>query len=359
MSNSVQNQRYQVELELHDYQSRYQQSLAELAEAEAIERIWRKDHTLWQPDPKEVSNRLGWLTSPEKMRAVLPELEELAADLHRAGLRQAVLLGMGGSSLAPEVFRETFGVQPDRLELEVLDSTDPAAVHQLSSSLALPETLFVVASKSGTTVETLSFFKYFYNQVEQAVGSDKAGQHFLGITDPESRMVEIGERYHFRRVFTNDPDIGGRYSALSYFGLVPAALVGVNLEELIERALTAASDCKQSLAGQVNPAAALGVALAELSKAGRDKLTFAISAELSHFGNWVEQLLAESTGKEGKGILPVLAEPLGDSAVYRDDRVFVHLRLPEDSEHNERLAALSQAGHPLIRLELEDRYDLG
>jgi glucose-6-phosphate isomerase len=257
-----------ITFNLGSYQSNLEAALGELRHERILERIWQGDHTVWQPDPSEVSNRLGWLHSPQAMPAALPQIQALVDSVRRAGYTQALLLGMGGSSLAPEVFQKTFGAQPGFLELRVLDSTDPGAVLDYSRQFDPPRSLYVVSTKSGGTVETFSFFKYFYNQVIQAVGREHAGEHFIAITDPGSRLAEIGREYGFRAVILNDPDIGGRYSALSYFGLLPAAA---------HRSQDAASQ-----------AAILGLALGELAKTGRDKLTLLPSPQLASFGDWLE-----------------------------------------------------------------------
>jgi transaldolase/glucose-6-phosphate isomerase len=360
---------------LGTYQDAVAKALAEVAENQVVHRIWAHDHTVWKPEPTEITNRLGWLHTAEVMSENLYRLEELAEAVRADGYTHALLLGMGGSSLAPEVFRRTFGFKEGYLDLAVLDSTDPGAVLAQAERLNLARTLFIVATKSGTTVETLSFFKFFYNRVTDAVGASQAGEHFVAITDPGSTLADLADRYGFRATFLNDPNIGGRYSALSYFGLVPAALVGVNVPRLLDRALAVASGCESCVAAGDNLGAWLGAILGELAKAGRDKVTFAISPAIASFGDWVEQLIAESTGKEGRGILPVVGEPLGPPEVYGDDRLFVHLRLDGsagltiggDETHDaaqrpelvEGLAALEAAGHPVVRLNLHDPYDLG
>jgi glucose-6-phosphate isomerase len=242
-----------------------------------------------------------------------------------------------------------------------LDSTDPQAVRAAEKSLDLTKTLFIVSTKSGGTVETFSFFKYFYNRVAERVGAENAGKHFIAITDPGSRLADTAAQYCFRETFLNNPNIGGRYSALTYFGLIPAALVGVDVERLLDSAqvMTCNTDgCNCPVDGN-NLGGQLGTVLGELAKAGRDKLTFVLSPKIESFGDWVEQLIAESTGKEGKGILPVVGEPLGAPDVYGNDRVFVYLKLADDSTHDRNIQALENAGHPVIRLFLNDEYDLG
>ena len=364
---------------LGPYQAVVDDALAEMKAERVMARIWAHDHTVWKPGPTEITNRLGWLHTAEVMIENVPRLEALVEAVRAAGYTHALLLGMGGSSLAPEVFRKTFGVKEGYLDLAVLDSTDPGAVLAYAERLDPTRTLFVVATKSGTTAETLSFFRFFYNRVADAVGVDRAGEHFVAITDAGTKLVDLAERgagqrgagqrgadqrgasqrWGFRATFLNDPNIGGRYSALSYFGLVPAALVGVDVPTLLGRAMAATCGSESCVTPEENLGARLGAILGELAKAGRDKATFAISPSIASFGDWVEQLIAESTGKEGKGILPVVREPLGPPEVYGDDRLFVHLRLDGDDAHDAALAALEAAGHPVVRLNLHDRYDLG
>jgi glucose-6-phosphate isomerase len=304
---------------------------------------------------------MGWLRIAEAMARDLQPLYELVNNVRAAGYTQALLLGMGGSSLAPEVFRKTFGVAPGYLDLAILDSTDPDAVLAHADRLDPARTLFIVSTKSGGTVETFSFFKYLYNWVVIALGGHKvrAGAHFVAITDPGSGLAETAARYHFRATLLNDPNIGGRYSALSYFGLAAAALLGLDIPRLLERAITTAATHATGVPARANPGAWLGVLLGELAGAGRDKLTFIVSPAVASFGDWVEQLIAESTGKEGKGILPVVGEPPGPAEVYGADRLFVHVRLAGDATYDAAVQALQEAGQPVLRLDLGDLYDLG
>jgi transaldolase/glucose-6-phosphate isomerase len=352
---------------LGPYQAGVDEAVAKMSERQIPARIWAHDHTVWKPEPTEISNRLGWLHSAETMRDNVSHLQTLMKAVQADGYTHALLLGMGGSSLAPELFHETFAAGKGTAEahrplaLAVLDSTDPAVVLDHAERLDLTRTLFIVSSKSGTTVESLSFFKFFYNRVADAVGAGKAGKHFIAITDPGTHLVELADHYHFRAAFTADPNIGGRYSALSRFGLVPAALVGVDVPLLLDRALAMSNACGALVAAEDNPGVRLGAILGELAKAGRDKVTFVTSSPISSFGDWVEQLIAESTGKEGRGILPVVREPLGLPRAYGDDRLFVYLRLdghPEKGE-DELVQAYEDAGFPVVRLHLHDAYDLG
>jgi len=351
----------QASFNLGPYQGAVDEALIELRDDRVISRIWRYDHTVWKPEPGEITNRLGWLHTPEIMGDSIQRIETLVDAVRDSGYTDALLLGMGGSSLAPEVFRKTFGVKQGYLDLAVLDSTDPGAVLAHADRLDPARTLFIVSTKSGTTIETLSFFKFFYNWVRDSVGEKPAGEHFIAITDPGTPLTDLAERYHFRSCFLNNPHIGGRYSALSYFGLVPAALIGMDIQTLLDRAMTMACNCEgcnYPVTGN-NNGGRLGVALGELAKAGRDKVTIVTSPQILSFGDWVEQLIAESTGKEGKGILPVVGEPVGPPASYSKDRVFVYMRLVGDESHGEALAELEGAQHPVLRLFLHDCHDLG
>jgi len=341
------------------YQTLVDNAMADMAENEITKRIWAQDYTVWKPEPSEITNRLGWLHIAETMQDRLGRLEKLAENLRAEGYTHALLLGMGGSSLAPEVLRKTFGVSAGFLDLAVLDSTDPGAVLAFADRLDLKRTLFIVATKSGGTAETLSFFRFFYNQVAETVGATNAGEHFVAITDPGSKLADLAQRYNFRDTFLNDTNIGGRYSALSFFGLVPAALIGMDVRRLLDRSLEASTGCDACVESDDNPAARLGTILSELSLVGCDKVTFAISPAISSFGDWIEQLIAESTGKEGKGILPVVGEPLGPPNVYGNDRLFVQLRLNGDDTLDAAVNALEAAGHPVLRMRQHELYDLG
>ena len=295
------------------------------------------------------------------MRQRVTELKTFTDEVRSEGYTHALLLGMGGSSLAPDMLRRIFGVQDGFLDLAVLDSTDPAAVTALAETVNPEKRLFIVSSKSGTTAEVLSFFKYFYNQTIRSVGKDKAGEHFIAITDPGNSFNEVASKLRFRKVFAGDTTIGGRFSALSVFGLVPGSLMGMDITLLLERAIASAEACGQndcSWSG-LNDGAKLGAALGALACAGRDKLTFFIAEKVAGFGDWVEQLIAESTGKEGKGILPVIGEPPDSPELYGNDRVFISMKLPGDDTIEPELGRLSDAGHPVIRIFLDDIYDVG
>jgi transaldolase / glucose-6-phosphate isomerase len=320
------------------------------------QRVWRKDATLWGPEgTPEIENRLGWLTISEPMLEQARDLRAFADEVRADGLTDVALLGMGGSSLGPEVIRRTFGEIEGALRLHVLDSTDPGAVRGLERKIDVGQTLFLVSSKSGGTIEPLSMFHYFFEK------TGRAGRQFAAITDPGSPLVKLANENGFRRVFENDPNIGGRYSVLSYFGLVPAALMGVSVEGLLHRAQVAEQNCNSYESGSANSGLWMGLVAGELAVQGRDKLTFVVSEPISSFGLWVEQLVAESLGKEGKGILPVADEPLGDPAEYGEDRVIAYLRNIDepDAGLDAAVDALAKAGHPTLTLAVHGAIDLG
>ncbi len=349
-----------LRLGLGKFEAPVRDALNELKKDRIIQRIWERDHTVWAPEPEEIANRLGWLDSPEDMQDAIPEIESLRVELQQAGFTDVLLLGMGGSSLAPEVFSNVFP-DADGLRLQIVDSSDPEMIRDRLASVELSRTAFVVATKSGGTVETLSAFKFFYNQVSAVAGADRAGEHFIAITDPESKLLDIADKHNFRRVFVNDPNIGGRYSVLSHFGLVPAGLIGVDLDELLDRAHRAAVNahgCNCAVDGD-NNAAVLGTIIGVLGRQGRDKLTMIVSPALENFGDWAEQLVAESTGKNGKGILPVVGERLADPDSYGTDRLFVFIHLVGDQTHVAKVNRLIEAGHPVLTIRVDDRFDLG
>jgi transaldolase/glucose-6-phosphate isomerase len=343
------------------FRERIDEALSELRKDHIIDRIRAKDHTVWKPDPKEIANRLGWLTSASDMMGRLDEIETFVKNVLSAGFTHALLLGMGGSSLAPEVFAKTFGSQPGYPSLSILDSTDPSAVLRQAETLDPARTLFIVSSKSGATVEVHSFFKFFYGQAVERLGREKAGEQFVAITDPGSMLADLARECRFRQVFLNDPDIGGRFSVLSFFGLVPAALIGVDIKTILERAVTMAAngDASHCPEGGDNRGARLGAYLGRLAQLGRDKLTLIMPPGIQYFGDWVEQLIAESTGKEGKGILPVHREAPGKPGVYGPDRFFVGFKLAGEPFPTTFIRAMEEAGHPVEILHLHDLYDLG
>jgi transaldolase/glucose-6-phosphate isomerase len=337
----------------------------ELWQEEAFgRRLWEKDFTLWSPEPiPEVADRLGWLGLPNSMTAEVQRLARFAREVAAEGIRDVVVLGMGGSSLAPEVFARTFSPAFGQPAVTVLDSTHPDAVRAVAARIDPEKSLFVVSSKSGTTTEMLSFFHFFW---ERLAGVPDRGKHFAAVTDPGTPLQALARERGFREVFNAPEDVGGRYSALTPFGLVPAALLGVDAGKLLARGRAMAEACAASVPAPDNPGLRLGAALGELALAGRDKLTFVTSHSLETFPEWIEQLIAESTGKtalaggERRGIVPVDGEPLGPPEAYGDDRFFAALFLQGDdvSAIEPRLEALEGAGHPVARFKLSDRYDL-
>ena len=326
--------------------------LDQLDEQRFAARLWRHDDTLWGADPEHrrvAANRLGWLEVAERMRAELEGLRAFAAKAAADGFTHAVLLGMGGSSLAPEVLRLTLGVGAGALELAVLDNTSPEAVRAVADAHDPRRTLFLVSSKSGGTLEVTSFEKYFFEWVRAAKG-DQAGRSFVAITDPGTSLEQLAHTRGYRRTFVNPPDIGGRYSALSFFGLVPAALIGADLDALLEGAAAEAAASGPEVPAHDHPALTLGAAMGELGLAGRTKLTLVLPAELAALGSWIEQLVAESTGKRGRGIVPVTEEPLGLPEQYGRDRLFAAIEpdalAPADSA---RLTALESSGQAVLK----------
>ena len=336
--------------------------LAELSEARFSSRLWDKDPSLWKAEAqhqKIIRNSLGWLTVSEAMAAGLGQIRGFASEVQKENFRHAVVLGMGGSSLVCEVFRTCFPVAKGCPALEVLDSTNPESVAALESRIDLKRTLFIVSSKSGSTIEPNCFFEHFHEKVLKL--AQAPGRQFTAITDRGTSLEKLANAGGFRKVFANPSDIGGRYSALSFFGLVPAALMGVDLERLLTRTREAARGFSSAKSAEDNEALRLGAAMGRHARAGRDKLTLSLPPALESFGLWVEQLVAESTGKEGRGILPVVGEPLGAPDSYGNDRLFVRLSLADAPEPDaeRKLAALERAGHPVMTLRLKDLYDLG
>ncbi|MBM4125234.1 MAG: glucose-6-phosphate isomerase [Nitrospira sp.] len=334
-------------------------ALDEMAAARVVSRLWARDHRLWKPDPTEITNRLGWLTVAEQMRDHVGSLKAFARSVLEEGYTHVVLLGMGGSSLGPEVLRCTFGSARGFPRLFVLDSTVPSVVSEVTKAIRPATTLFILASKSGGTIEVMSLFAHFRALVEKARGN-QGGKQFIAITDPDTGLAALARERGFRTIFTNQPDIGGRYSVLSHFGLVPAALLGVDLDTLTARAVEMANTCGPDRPLQANPGAQLGAIMGMLGRSGRDKVTLIASPKVKTFGLWAEQLLAESTGKEGKGLIPIAEEPLASPAAYGQDRLFVYLRLNGDANNgtDRHVKALERAGHPVVQLTLRDRYDL-
>ena len=319
--------------------------LADLQQQDMMGRIWRRDHTVWNPDPTDITDRLGWLTVTDVMCEQVPALEAFAAAVRDDGFRHVVLLGMGGSSLGPEVLRQTFGSSEGYPQLIVLDSTLPAWVKTVTDGIDPAQTLFVVSSKSGSTTEPNAFYAHFRDLVERAVGKQQAGKNFVAITDPGTSLEKLAREKCFRKIFLNPPDIGGRYSVLTYFGLVPAALIGVNIATLLDRADCMREGCVSCVPAHDNPGAWLGAVMGTMARKGRDKLTLVTSPSMSSFGLWAEQLIAESTGKEGKGIIPIAGEPRVSPDSYGEDRLFVYMRLGGDhnSETDEAIQRIEKA----------------
>ena len=333
---------------------RVNKGLAAAADQNVLERILRKDASLWKSDPDSVrviNNSLGWLTVAEEMIGVADELTAFADSIRSRGFRHVMVCGMGGSSLCPEVLARTFGQQEGFPELLVLDSTDPDVIAAFASRIDIEHCLFIIASKSGSTTEPNVFCKYWYGEVSKRL--ENPGQNFIAITDPGSPLVKAATELKFQRTFLNQPDIGGRYSALSYFGMVPAALMGLDVRKLLDPARIE----KFVING---PSVELGVIFGACANAGRDKLTLVIDPSVEMLGLWIEQLVAESTGKEGKGILPVNGELLGRPEVYGDDRLFVSISVgPISWDTKAKLLDLFGAGHPIVFHEMNEAYDLG
>ena len=324
-----------------------------------MERLWQRDPSLWTGSDE--AKWLGWLDIVDEQIAQHDQLTKVAKEVQSRGFEHVLLLGMGGSSLCPEVLHMTFGRTPLFPTLHVLDSTDPAQVKAFEHQIDIPKTLFIVSSKSGSTLEPNIFKQYFFERTKQAVGATKAGSQFIAITDPGSKMQQVAESDHFLHIFFGRPSIGGRYSALSNFGMVPAAVMGLDTKKFLSRAAEMVRACGPSAAVEENPAAVLGIILGVAANAGRDKVTIITSPGISDLGAWLEQLLAESTGKVGKGIIPVDRETLTTPEVYGSDRVFVYVRLESgpNADQEAKVAAIEKAGHPVVRITMADTYDLG
>jgi len=349
-----------LELHLGSYQKRIDRRLAQWQKDQFASRLWKKDYTIWSKEPQpELTDRLGWLELPETMAKEVGALTAFADKAKADGIKHVVLLGMGGSSLAPEVFQQTFGNVSGYPELHVLDSTHPAAVKAVEARVDLAHTLFLVSSKSGTTTETHSFFYYFWDKLKQI--ESEPGSHFVAITDPGTPLEKLAAERHFRATFNAPEEVGGRYAALTVFGLVPAALIGVDVGAVLARAARMSEECAPTTAENHHPGLLLGAALGELALTKRDRVTFLCSPSLSALPSWIEQLIAESTGKDNKGIVPVANENLAAPENYGGDRFFVYLRFDGDENHSldRQVAALEANGHPVARLDLQDKSDLG
>jgi len=327
--------------------------------SEKVKRLWQRDASLWTNEDE--SKWLGWLGIADEQRASAAKLKEIADEVKSAGFSDILLLGMGGSSLCPEVLALTFAQTPGFPRLHILDSTDPAQIRSVEKKVNLAKTLFIVSSKSGSTLEPNIYKQYFFERVQQTVGADKAGSHFIAITDPGSKMQQIAERDRFRHIFYGLPSIGGRYSALSNFGMVPAAAMGLDTGKFLQRTKEMVEACTATAPVEQNPGVMLGLIVGTAAKLGRDKLTLITSPGIADLGAWLEQLIAESTGKLGKGIIPVDREALGAPEVYGNDRIFAYVRLESapDAAQDTKVATIEKAGHPVVRIAVADIYNLG
>jgi transaldolase/glucose-6-phosphate isomerase len=334
-------------------------SLEEWKKNNKVARLWQKDASLWSGTDE--SNWLGWLTITEEQIAHIDALKQIAEDVKKARFKHALLLGMGGSSLCPEVLRMTFGKIKGYPELHVLDSTDPAQIKAIEAKVDLKSTICIVSSKSGSTLEPNIYKQYFFERVKAKVGEKEAGNRFIAITDPGSKLQQVAEADRFRKIFMGVPSIGGRYSALSNFGMVPAAVMGLDVAKFLKNTEEMVRACDASSAADSNPGVVLGTILGVAANHGRDKITIVTSPGIFDLGAWLEQLIAESTGKIGKGIIPVDRERLAKPATYGNDRVFAYLRLESkpSKAQDAAVAALEKAGHPVVRITLPNTYNLG
>ena len=334
-------------------------SLEEWKRNNKVARLWQKDASLWSGTDE--SNWLGWLTITEEQLAHIDALKQIAEDVKKARFKDALLLGMGGSSLCPEVLRMTFGKIKGYPELHVLDSTDPAQIKAIEAKVDLKSTICIVSSKSGSTLEPNIYKQYFFERVKAKVGEKEAGNRFIAITDPGSKLRQVAEADKFRKIFFGVPSIGGRYSALSNFGMVPAAVMGIDVAKFLKNTEEMVEACDASSAADSNPGVVLGTILGVATNHGRDKITIFTSPGIFDLGAWLEQLIAESTGKIGKGIIPVDRERLAKPATYGNDRVFAYLRLASkpNKAQDAAVAALEKAGHPVVRITLPNNYNLG
>ena len=339
--------------------SAVRQALADWQASGKVSRLWARDPSLWTG--ADEGGWLGWLGIVEDQLTHAERLTSLGEEVRAAGFRDAVVLGMGGSSLCPEVLALTFGAQHGSPRLRVLDSTDPAQIKTLGDKVDPACALFIVSSKSGSTLEPNIFKQYFFERVKEAVGADQAGDHFIAVTDPGSKLQKVAEDDGFRHIFHGVPSIGGRYSALSDFGMVPAAVMGIDVVRFLERTHKMALACSPRQPAEDNPGVVLGCTLGSAANQGRDKVTIIASPGVWDLGAWLEQLLAESTGKQGKGLIPVDREPVGSPRTYGDDRLFVYVRLESapDSAQDRAVEALANAGHAVVRIPVADAYELG
>jgi transaldolase/glucose-6-phosphate isomerase len=344
-----------------DLDTAVKKNLNDWRASKKVRQLWQGDASLWTGDDE--ANWLGWLGITDEQLAGAAKLNDLANEVKSAGFSDILLLGMGGSSLCPEVLALTYPQTPGFPRLHILDSTDPAQIRSVEKKVDLAKTLFIVSSKSGSTLEPNIYKQYFFERVQQTVGNDKdkAGSHFIAITDPGSKMQQVAERDRFRHIFYGLPSIGGRYSALSNFGMVPAAAMGLDTRKFLERTKEMVEACKPSVPVEQNPGVMLGLIIGTAAKLGRDKITLITSPGIADLGAWLEQLIAESTGKLGKGIIPVDREALGAPEAYGNDRIFAYLRLETapGAAQDAGVAALEKAGHPVVRIAVSDTYSLG
>ena len=343
-----------IEKNLFGHEDSFTAAITKAEKDQIVERIWAGDYTLWAKSDIEISNRLGWLDIAKRMKADVSRLSKFVDEIKSEEISKVLILGMGGSSLAPEVFSKIFNSAKGFPNLSILDSTDPESLRAIIMAFEPEKTLYIVSTKSGGTMETLSFFKLFYNLCVEELGSEKAGSHFVAITDPNSKLIELAKKYSFRKIFLNDPNIGGRYSALSYFGLLPAALLGMDLNRLLDEALAMAEACRNNDLGE-NPGAMLGISMGVLAERGVDKLTFVSEENIAPFGNWTEQLIAESTGKSSKGILPLVNRSLNHETKFSQDQLYV---LFGDIKQKS-IEYLLENEVPHIRLEWKNIYSIG
>lgn len=337
------------------FNSSIKKIISEIEKNSFIERLFSKDHTLWKTDPtsaKIIKNSLGWINLPKEMINKIDEINQFKKEIINEGFKYVVLLGMGGSSLAAEVILNIFG-NDKKVKLFVLDSTNPDWILRLSQKIEITKTLFIVSSKSGTTLETITHFKYFYNLIKKK--KQKPGKNFIAITDNSTPLQEMAKKYGFRKIFINPSDIGGRFSALSYFGLIPASFTSIDIKSFLKKSQEALDELKT----KNPPSIVLGSFLAASYLNGRDKLTIILPKKLERFGLWIEQLIAESTGKEGKGILPIIDTEVYDISSYSNDRFFVVINLKDFKENEEKIEMLIKNGHPVLRIFLNDIYDIG
>lgn len=348
-------------VQLGAYAETVSRAIERLEADRIVPRIWNADHTVWKPAPDDTPDRLGWLDLPRQMRNETTDLDAFAQEIRRAGYSHVVLLGMGGSSLGAEVLAQICGASSRAPALLILDSTVPSRIRGVSDSIDPARTLFIVSSKSGSTIEPNVLYRYFHQLVARHVGGECTGSRFAAVTDTGTPLEKLARDRGFLRVFINPPNVGGRYSALSFFGLTPAVLAGVDIGRIIERAEMMAQYCSAGSPISQNPGARLGAAIGALAKIGRDKLTIAASPSFADFGPWIEQVIAESTGKDGRGIVPVVGEPIVQPEYYGSDRVFVYIRADrgDNDELDEAMSDIRDAGHPVILVRLDDRYDLG